>query len=161
VPTPSRYPSLTHAPNSKFALEGFTESLSAELPQAWDISFLILELGGIKTLFAPKLLSTSASTASDAGHASIASSHPAYSDPATPTNAVKAYLQTKETSEHWMSPEEAAEGVWRVVEKKRAGEKVPLRLPIGSDAWGLVRGDVDGFSKELDEWRGVSEGSGK
>jgi hypothetical protein len=60
-----------------------------------------------------------------------------------------------------MSPEEAAGGVWGVVERKRAGEKVPLRLPLGSDAWGLVRGDVDGFSKELDEWRGVSEGSGK
>jgi len=60
-----------------------------------------------------------------------------------------------------VSPEEAAGGIWGVVEKKRTGEKVPLRLPLGIDAWGLVRGDVDRFSKELDEWRVVSEVSGK
>jgi len=158
---PRRYPSLTHSPNSKFAFAGFTESLSAELPPAWNISFLVLELGGVETLFAPKLPSTSASVVSGVGHTSIAGLYPAYSDPATPTNAGKAYLQTKEASEHWMSPEEAAECVWGAVERKRAGEKVPLRLPLGSDAWGLVRGDVDRFSKELDEWRVVSEGSGK
>lgn len=57
-----------------------------------------------------------------------------------------------------MSPEEVARGVWGVLERKREGEKVPLRLPLGRDAWGLIRGDVDAFSGELDEWRVVSEG---
>jgi hypothetical protein len=57
---------------------------------------------------------------------------------------VKTHLKTKEANEHWIR------------EEKSRG-KMPLRLPVGADAWGLIRGDLDAFSAELNGWRVVSE----
>jgi NAD(P)-dependent dehydrogenase (short-subunit alcohol dehydrogenase family) len=143
--------------NSKHAIEGFMSSLAAEIPAAWNISFLILELGGVNTKFAPKVQDSRPP-------------HPAYTDPGTPTNLTKAYLETKEASQGWAEPEEAARGIWEVVKLKMEerqgkdgdrGKELPLRLPLGKDAWGLIKGDVDAFSRELDEWKEVSESISK
>ena len=37
------------------------------------------------------------------------------------------------------------------------GEKIPLRLPMGTDAWGMIRADTEKTLNELEEWKVVSE----
>lgn len=60
-------------------------------------------------------------------------------------------------------------GFWGVVQLKlkereegvKDGKKAPLGLPLGNDAWALIKGDVDAFPGELDVWRSVSGGVAK
>jgi hypothetical protein len=40
-----------------------------------------------------------------------------------------------------------------------ASNDIPLRLPMGSDAWGLMKVEVEGMSMELDKWKTTSESS--
>jgi hypothetical protein len=55
----------------------------------------------------------------------------------------------------WADPILVVQILVKVVE---AGD-IPLRLPIGMDAWGLMSDDVDKTRKELDKWKSVSESS--
>jgi len=67
---------------SKFALEGFTESLSKEMHPDWKVKFLIIEPGGVKTNFAGPSMKFSAR-------------HPAYRDPGCPFSQVMVYMSNE------------------------------------------------------------------
>ena len=126
---------------SKFAMEGFTESIAKEMLPEWNIRFMILEPGGVRTRFA--------------GGKRMATRHPAYADSKAPTNQLLAYIATPGIEDTWADPDAVVSAVVKVV----ASDDIPLRLPMGSDAWGLMKMDVEGIIKELEKWKEVSESS--
>jgi NADP-dependent 3-hydroxy acid dehydrogenase YdfG len=108
---------------SKFAMEGFTEAVSKEMPEEWDIHFMLIEPGGVKTKYAE----TSTKRAEEAE-----TQHPAYTDPKLPANVLKAYIQNPEATKNWAEVERVVEVLYGFVER---GGELPLRLPLGSDSW--------------------------
>lgn len=62
----------TDCPDITSALEGFSESLSKELPSEWNIHITIIEPGGIRTEW-------------NKGNMIKATPHPAYAGPNTPS----------------------------------------------------------------------------
>jgi NAD(P)-dependent dehydrogenase (short-subunit alcohol dehydrogenase family) len=135
------FPGSTSYHASKFAMEGFTESVAKEMFPEWNIRFMILEPGGVRTKFSTSM--------------KIAKRHPAYLDPKGPTNQLLAYIQTPGIEDTWGDPDLVVKAVVDVV----ASDDIPLRLPMGSDAWGLMKAEVEGMGKELDKWKTVSESS--
>ncbi|OAG10476.1 short-chain dehydrogenase [Paraphaeosphaeria sporulosa] len=128
---------------SKFALEGFTEGLSKELPTEWDIHFLCVEPGGVKSKYAE----TGMSTFDEANRLEV------YKDPNMPTNQLLKYIESPGAAKNWAEPERVAEVLYGYVKK---GGEMPLRLPLGSDAWGLLKAAAESNAKELEVLMGVS-----
>jgi short-subunit dehydrogenase len=112
---------------SKFALEGFTEGLANGLPADWDIHFLCVEPGGVKSKYAERVVSTFDSE----------ERLDVYKDPNMPTNQLLEYIGTPGASENWAEPERVAEVLYGYV---KTGGEMPLRLPLGSDAWRFFEG---------------------
>ncbi len=135
------FPGSTYYHASKFAMEGFTESLSKEMFPEWNIRFLILEPGGVKTEFASGMR--------------YSERHPAYLDPKGPTNQLIAYIQTPGVQDTWGDAELVVKALVKVV----ASDDIPFRLPMGSDAWGLMKAEIQGIDKELEKWKSVSQSS--
>lgn len=135
------FPGSTYYHASKFAMEGFTESVAKEMFPEWNIRFLILEPGGVKTRYASGLR--------------YSKRHPAYLDPKGPTNQMIAYLQTPGIEDAWGDAVLVVKALVKVV----ASDDIPFRLPMGSDAWGLMKAEVHGMDKELEKWKSVSESS--
>ena len=79
--------------------------------------------------------------------------HPAYSDPSYPTNALLAYMADPNSSETWAEPQDIAAAMHQVVSR---GERIPIRVPLGQDAWQMIVADVDGVKKELEEMKELS-----
>jgi len=125
---------------SKFALEGYTEAVAKEMFPEWGIKFLIAEPGGMKTDYAGRSMK-------------VLEPHPAYLDPKAPTNLLRAYLATEGVDQTWAEPAAVAKLLVDVVTEG----KCPLRLPVGSTSWAMIKADVEATKKELDEWRTVSE----
>lgn len=115
---------------SKFALEGFTESVMKECPEEWGIKFLIVEPGGVKTRYKD----TSFVKAAEAEGDEVLD---VYRDPKLPTNMLKKYIQDPEKSKDWASVERVVEVLFGFVER---GGELPVRLPLGSDSWGMQVG---------------------
>jgi len=40
------------------------------------------------------------------------------------------------------------------------GQRIPIRVPLGPDAWGLIKDEVKQVDKDLDELRYLSESVG-
>lgn len=156
---------------SKFAMEGWTESVAKELPTAWNSEFRgpflsvsavrschgqlislflivhlsIVEPGGVKTNYATSSLKM------------MESRHPAYSDPNSPTNALLGYMQSEQGRSTWTDPRDLAVAVYALVS---SGNRVPIRVPLGPDSWGLLISDLESIRKDLDEFKNVSLGLG-
>lgn len=108
------------------------------MPAEWNIKFLILEPGGIKTEYAVTSLSS-------------VSRHPAYVDPAYPTSQLLAYLKNKDAMANWGEAADVARTLVNTVSHK--GEKpLPLRLPMGSDAYTMILAETEAIAKEVTEW---------
>ncbi len=135
------FPGSTFYHASKFALEGFTESVAKEMFLEWNIRFLILEPGGVKTEYVSSL--------------KMSQRHPAYLDSKGPTSQLLAYLQTPSVQDTWSDPVLVVQAVVKVV----ASNDIPLRLPMGSDAWGMMKWEVEALEKLLEKWKSVSESS--
>jgi len=135
------FPGSAYYHASKFAVEGFTESVAKEMLPEWNIRFMILEPGGVRTNFASGMR--------------YSERHPAYADPNGPTNQLISYVQTPGIQDTWSDPVLVVKAVVKVV----SSDDIPFRLPMGTDAWGLMKAEVQGFDKELEKWRSVSESS--
>ncbi|TDZ23964.1 putative oxidoreductase [Colletotrichum orbiculare MAFF 240422] len=125
--------SFYHA--SKFAVEGFTESLSKETRPEWNIHFCIVEPGGTKTNFAT-------------GGMAWLSPHPAYSAPDTPSRLLEGYVKSPEMQETWVPSENVAAAMYEIVARKRA---IPQRFPTGVPAWTVIKAKSEEVGKGLDE----------
>jgi NAD(P)-dependent dehydrogenase (short-subunit alcohol dehydrogenase family) len=122
---------------SKFALEGFTEGLAKEMAPEWNIHFLCVEPGGVKTQW------VTTDTAAFDREARL----DVYKDPGMPTSRLLAYKDSPEAMRHWAEAERVVEVLVGYVER---GGEMGLRLPLGSDSWGMQRKAVEEEGKRLD-----------
>src|SRR3954452_14569224 len=119
---------------TKFALEGFTETLRDEV-RDFGIHTLIVEPGAFRTgLFRP-------------GAAYESAEMPEYAEAVGPT---RAYGRENDG----LQPGDPAKAAHAIVPALDA-EEPPLRLVLGSDAIGNIRARLDGLDSELREWEGV------
>jgi NAD(P)-dependent dehydrogenase (short-subunit alcohol dehydrogenase family) len=105
---------VDHALSSKFALEGFTKCVARETNPKWNIKFLILSPGGVKTNFASSI--------------TYLPRHPAYAnDPEAPLNPFIKYLEDPTLPDSWADPDKCAAVLFDAVvgQKQRS---LPVRL---------------------------------
>ena len=133
---------LTIVP-SKFAVEGWTEAFAKEMHPDWNIKFLILEPGGIKTEFTK-------------GNMEFTTPHPPYKDPSSPARILEKYIREGGVDAQSSTPERVAEVVFNVIveQDERA---LPLRLPLGVDSYGMILAKLYQTEKDMAEWKNVSE----
>ena len=128
---------------SKFALEGATEAIAKEMHPDWNIKFLLLEPGGIKTEYAGASMV-------------YTDRHPAYAGPESATSQLLAYLSNPDATANWGEAASVARVLVDAV--SRQGEKpLPLRLPVGSDAYAMIVAENENITKELAEWKSEIE----
>ncbi|KAI1753742.1 retinol dehydrogenase 8 [Xylaria castorea] len=130
---------------SKFAMEGFAESVAKELDPAWNIHFSILEPGGTTTEYLGRSFKN------------MATRHPAYAGPHMPTNAMLGLLEKEELRKNFSSADDIARGMWELLTR---GQSIPIRVPLGQDAWDYVVAEAENVKKELDALRGFSRSFG-
>lgn len=105
------------------------------------VHFSILEPGGVKTNYATTSIKYTESR------------HPAYIDPSFPASVMLGYLASNVGRENWAEPADLAATMFALAS---AGKRLPIRLPLGPDAWGLVSADIEGVRKDLDEFKDIS-----
>ncbi|TGO37109.1 hypothetical protein BHYA_0106g00070 [Botrytis hyacinthi] len=132
--------------SSKFALEGFTESLYHEIPKSWNIRFLIIEPGGVKTNY---------------GTSSLVKipAHPAYTDPSFGTRQLEAFLDNPTFGDYMADPDKVAQILLEATELERKGE-MGLRLPVGPDSWSFIKGKYEGELGGLEKVKELSWSTG-
>lgn len=131
--------------SSKFGLEGFTESFSKEMVPDWNINFVILEPGGVKSNFGTSSLK-------------LIDRHPAYADEDHPTRLMESFMLHGDMDKQTSDPVRVAEVVFDVVTGKVGdGKKLPLRLPLGVDGHAWIKGGLQARLKEVEDWKDVSE----
>ena len=121
---------------SKFALEGLTEALAAELA-AFGIRVTLVEPGGFRTSFSGGSLRMAARVID------------AYAD--TPAAKTRASMNRYAGNEPG-DPAKAALAIIAALEAPLA----PLRLVLGADAVGMVRRSFGAVLAQVDEWEPVS-----
>ncbi|KAH7019599.1 short-chain dehydrogenase/reductase-like protein SDR [Ilyonectria destructans] len=125
---------------SKFAVEGYTESLSKEMRADWNIHFCIIEPGGTKTNFAGDSMAW-------------LSPHPAYKAPDTPTRLLEGYVKSPDMQATWAPSEHVAAAMYQVVARKQA---IPLRFPTGAQAWRVIKAECEEVDNALLEVKDLS-----
>jgi len=125
--------------HSKFALEGFTKSVAKEVNPKWNISFLILAPGGVKTSFGSNM--------------KYLTRHPAYADdPESPLNQLIKFMSNPELQETFATPEVCAAVLFDAIVGQKT-RTLPKRLNLGTETLPLMRADVYNYLKEMDEWQ--------
>ena len=139
--------SFYHA--SKWALEGFSESIAKELDPEWHIRFVVFEPGSVKTRW------------SGENQAKGIVQHEAYRRPEGRGLATELIRNMHGAFEQKIGADagEVAEAMVGVVADRKGawGGRELLRLPVGADSWTLVRNDVTETGEQLDKWRAISE----
>ncbi|KAI8963405.1 NAD(P)-binding protein [Daldinia sp. FL1419] len=125
---------------SKFALEGFAESLAKEVFPEWNIHICNVEPGGVKTNYTTSSLQR-------------LPRHPAYDRPDGATTAMLAFMDTPALHAGFAGADEVAERIYAVV---GSGKRIPIRVPLGKDSWGMVMAETERVKEELEEWREFS-----
>jgi NAD(P)-dependent dehydrogenase (short-subunit alcohol dehydrogenase family) len=128
---------------SKFALEGFTESVAKEMDPSWNIKFLLVLPGGVRTNFA----STSAKATPR---------HPAYDHHSSPLTQLLEYVANPASQETWSDPDICARLLVNTVIAQRE-RPLPARLLMGAETIPLIRGDIERTLKEIYEWKAETE----
>jgi hypothetical protein len=84
--------------------------------------------------------------------------HPAYvDDPTMPYNQMLAYLSSDQGTANWADPTIVAKVIFEVVTNASEERPLPIRLPLGSDAYGIVKLETEANLKLLEQWADVSK----
>jgi NAD(P)-dependent dehydrogenase (short-subunit alcohol dehydrogenase family) len=134
---------------SKWALEGFSESVAKELDPEWHIRFVIFEPGSVKTRW------------SGENQKQGIVQHEAYKRPEGKDLPLEKIRLMRNSFEDKIgaSADKVADVMVDVVvdiDGMWGGSEL-LRLPIGADSWALIRADVKETEKSLEKWKMVSE----
>ncbi|KAI1394183.1 short-chain dehydrogenase [Hypoxylon trugodes] len=135
------YPGQAFYHASKFAMEGFTESVAKEVPSSWNIHLCNIEPGGVKTNYATSSLKH------------IAIKHPAYDNPNFPAKQLLNHMASEQGRALWAEPSDLAVAMYQIVGRR---QRIPIRIPLGSDAWGMVAHDLDSTRKDLEDVKDIS-----
>ncbi|KAJ5288975.1 NAD(P)-binding protein [Penicillium angulare] len=125
--------SFYHA--SKFALEGFTKSVSKEVRPEWNINFLTLSPGGVRTNFAESSLLSPPR-------------HAAYNLPDGAFSQLVAYIQSQTT---WSDPDNCARVLFDCVVRQNE-RPLPTRLLMGSETIPYIREEIKHILEEVGDW---------
>jgi len=139
-------PGLAPYAASKFALEGFTESVSREVDSEWKIRFAIIEPGGVKTKWSNENMDTNFTQ------------HAAYVGKNLRTDQMRG-MREAIASNLSAEPDAVANVLSAVLRGEKGvwdGKEV-LRLPIGADALAVVLSETADQKKMFDQWKEVSE----
>ena len=128
------YPGFSAYSATKFALEGFSEALAAEVAPM-GIKVLIVEPGAFRTGFSGGGLVESQAL-------------PEYQATVGPTREMIKGIDGTQPGD----PTKAAEAILTALD----AEDTPLRLPLGADAVEGIRAKLDTVGHEIDEWSGVA-----
>lgn len=101
-----------------------------------------IEPGGVKTNYATSSLKTM-----------VKGRHPAYADPTYPTNALLGYMGKEENRSSWAEPDAIAAAMYRLISRK---QRIPIRVPLGADAYGMITMDIESIKKDLYEFKEIS-----
>ncbi|KAJ6622705.1 hypothetical protein B0H10DRAFT_2162707 [Mycena sp. CBHHK59/15] len=127
---------------SKFALEGFTQSLVREMLPEWNIRGLIIEPGGFESEWVKGSMQTFPA--------------PAAYGPTSPSGLVRAVVDPANMDALGVAARMARAII------RMAGEKtLPLRLPLGSESWAIVRAQAQRTLRETEEWEAVSHSTNR
>lgn len=128
------YPGFSAYCASKFALEGYSEALAAEVAP-FGIKVLVVEPGAFRTAFSGAGLYESAAM-------------PCYSETVVPIRTMVKGIDGKQPGD----PAKAAERVLSMLDEPR----MPLRLPLGDDAVDSILGHLRAVADEVREWEDVA-----
>lgn len=79
--------------------------------------------------------------------------HPAYAGPDSATRMLLAYINDPESRRSWSKPDRMATAIYKVVSQ---GKKIPIRFPLGTMSWEVLREEVNTIAKEFDEIKELS-----
>lgn len=127
------YPGFSAYCATKFALEGFSEALAAEVAPM-GVKVLIVEPGAFRTGFSGGLVESQA--------------FPEYQATVGPTREMIKGIDGTQPGD----PTKAAEAILTALD----AEDTPLRLPLGADAVEGIRAKLDTVRHEINEWSGVA-----
>lgn len=116
--------SFYHA--SKWAVEGWTESVARELHPDWNINFCLIEPGAVKTNF----------ETSSKRHITP---HPAYTHPSMPSRMLDAFVEQNLATGAGVEAADLAKLLYHIASR---GEQVPLFLPVSTTATALIIGTL-------------------
>ncbi|KAK3319000.1 short-chain dehydrogenase/reductase-like protein SDR [Apodospora peruviana] len=143
------YPGSAFYHASKFAVEGYTEAVSKELHPSWNIHLSLIEPGGVQTNYATSSMRHTAEK------------HAAYQGDDMSSRIIEKYIADPKNRESWADANKIAEAVWEVVALRVRERGIPLRVPLGPDAWGALKMDHERNGKLLDEARELALSVGK
>lgn len=124
---------------SKFALEGFAESVSKELKPEWGIHICNVEPGGVQTKYATSSLRL------------IEPRHPAYAGGLT--DAMLGFINNRELHKVFARPEDIAVAMCEIV---GGGKEIPMRVSLGSDSYGLIKQKLEKQMEDLEKYKELS-----
>lgn len=130
---------------SKFAVEGFTEAVAREVRPEWNVHFCLIEPGGTRTDYGGRSMQSIAP-------------HPAYAAEDTPARVLDRYRRDPKWAAKWADAGDVAAAMYTVV---ASGKEIPLRVPLGPDAWGLLKADNEKNGVLLDQLKEFSMAAGK
>ncbi|KAF9537781.1 NAD(P)-binding protein [Agrocybe pediades] len=137
------FPACSYYCASKFALEGFTESLAQELDPSWNIKVTLLEFGTFRT----KGLGSNMVTFTAV---------PAYEGENLPSQIARRYFSDSENS-----PSDAYKAALRIVEmsqlRYKEGAKLPLHWVIGKDSVQNCTRKLKSMLGEIEEFESWSD----
>ncbi|OTA65245.1 short-chain dehydrogenase/reductase-like protein SDR [Hypoxylon sp. EC38] len=131
---------------SKFALEGFAESVAKEVSPEWNIHFVNVQPARVRTNHLTSSLKR------------MENRYMAYvGNPNCATNRTLHSLDDVDAHGRFLEPEEVAKGIYMVV---GSGKKIPIRVPLGGVAWDMIHNEVKRMGRDLEEWWVISHAIG-
>ncbi|KAI7157475.1 hypothetical protein KC349_g5579 [Hortaea werneckii] len=125
---------------SKYAVEGWTESVAREMSPEWNINFCLVEPAGVKTNFE--------------GHSKAHTApHPAYADPAMPSRKLEVFVNKGLSMGMGLEPTVVAKAMYDTASR---GDKIPLRLPLSSTTVNMMKMALQERMKALEEVEGFA-----
>jgi len=126
---------------SKYALEGITESLAAELDPAWNIKISLAEMGFFRTNFVKN-------------HTYTLYEHPAYTNPQILGNITRSMLATVDPSMIKGDPDKLAK---RLYELANLADP-PLRVMLGLEGPAMLKPKLEKDAAEREKYASWAEG---
>lgn len=128
------YPGFSAYSATKFALEGFSEALAAEV-KPWGIKVLVIEPGAFRTSFS--------------GGGLVQSERlPAYDETVGPTREMITGVDGRQPGD----PARAAAAIITALHD----DETPLRLPLGNDAVDGILAHLESVKSEIQAWETIS-----
>lgn len=79
--------------------------------------------------------------------------HPAYAAPDSPSRILEGYVDHPDSPKSWASAEDAAAAMYELVSR---GKRIPIRVPLGADAWGAIKQELSDIDRDLEEIKEIS-----